>query len=196
MGSVSGLFGGSNSTGGNVVSDTVSSVASSVGSFFGFAEGGKTPSSPDPSLELLTGMKGVAGLVHTNELVIPESLVSVFNQIMGGMGPQSKKSSSGLASSGGTSGLNKINSIPNQTNSVVTNTTNNETNQTTENATMAKVEQLLEHMLQVQQQQLGHLNTTSKEFTKQNKIAHKSYKKDIDSNDNVRQYSISKNPYR
>jgi len=189
------LFGGE--SGG--IGGAVSSVASSVGDFFGFAEGGKTPSTPDPVLETLTGMKGAAGIVHTNEKVIPESLVSIFDQlVMNSSSSETSKPTSGIISGTGTSGIStspKLNNVSTQNyNSSSSSTTIN--NENAETTTLVNVEKLLEQMLQVQNQQLGHLNNTSKEFTKQNKIAQKSYKRDVDSSDNIRQRDISKAQYR
>ena len=199
-GTLGGLLGGGGSSGGgsSVVVDTISSVASSVGNFFGFAEGGKTPSAPDPILETLTGMKGAAGIVHTNEKVIPESLVSIFDQLVMSNSSEASKPTSGIISGTSTSGINtspKLNNVSTQdyNNSSSSTTINNEK---TEPSTLLNVEKLLEQMLQVQNQQLGHLNNTSKEFTKQNKIAQKSYKRDVDSSDNIRQRDISKAQYR
>lgn len=192
-----GLFGGDDASS-KSVSETVKSTASSIGSFLGFSDGGKTPSKPDPSLEKLSGMKGVTGFVHTDEIVIPEHLTSIFTRIMSNNSEKmASKSVNGITTSSATSGkissnVSKVSKVSSSA-GIINNTTNNTTNEAATQATsMANVEKILTKLLDVNNKQLGHLGVSSKEAIKQNQIAKKSYKKDIDINDVSRQQSINK----
>jgi hypothetical protein len=125
---VGGLFGGGDK-GGSGVMDSVSSAAKSVGSFFGFDKGGRTPSQSDPLLERLTGMAGAAGVVHTNELVIPSDVTSQLDKAIQA-NPATSAGTSGVKSMSGVKSSTTINNTGGNTSTIDRSTTNNTTNNT------------------------------------------------------------------
>jgi len=198
-GSYSDAFGTASTGFGNAIGGLgkgISDTASSMGSFLGFDGGGMTPSSSNPILEQLTGMKGAAGIVHPNELVIPSDLVGTVSGMAGAM-------NTALGSMPGTSG-----SIPSSAQNIPVNTPMAPTNQmqpqpssgnqnkTTPNTPNAKIESLLEQILAENRRQSQSLGISSREASNQTKQATKSYKSAIDRADMSRQNDVSTQPSR
>jgi hypothetical protein len=176
-------------------SDMMSSMSSAITpNFLGFENGGLTPSQPNSILEALTGMQGAAGIVHTNELVVPQGLVGTLQNLVA---PNAASTPGYIPSSSGStpsaiSGITPGFSAPVASSGLAANSAAPANQNKTENTTnSSNTDRLLGLILAECQRQSGFLGSSAREAAAQTKQSAQTYKTGVDRLDNSRQMDIN-----